>query len=613
MKTIFAASALISCAASHALAGPCDSIYRYGVPDFDQQRSGLLDNGNQHCVPTSALNWMAYARNHGLANTMGHTSPNWAAASEYAHVTTRLDKMGDLMETDSGGTTIGWAAEGLRRYFDFYNVPAWFTFTGYVAGENWTPSPTAMRYFLANGNLVNFCFGRYNLVGSRWDRDGGHCMSLIGVRNPCAANPAILFKNPSAGDSILSQSAFETGSWTVTSAVRNIGGETRTVWEPTGQDGVTTNRKFIDKLLVMHPFFGWTAPPTSSGFVLVNPAFLNNVLQAQVVVQSPNGASTTGFAISPREPGFFASTASDNNNPAQLWFYSQAEERFTLITSLGTRAGFFGLATTRQGDLIAIGGGTIRKYRVPGDGSVRLLQETAIPYNTNAIAIDDSTDDVYVLARDRRRLLRYADADLLLPASDYNLPSQIVLSGECSMSVDPTDAHPWITSEGSGAAYELSRAATTDQILLASTEPLTQYPSPRSLRFDDRGGMRFISGGLVRALKYNPDTRHYVPDPDAPLADTPANGFLDISVSRDNFEPARDQTPGWRDVTPSRDPSETIDCPADFNGDNQVDFFDYLDFVAALEGNDYDADVNFDLVLDFFDYLDFVGWYSGGC
>lgn len=80
---------------------------------------------------------MAYARNHGLANTMGHTSPDWAAASEDAHVTTRLDKMGDLMETDSGGTTIGWAAEGLRRYFDFYNVPAMFTFTGYVAGEDW--------------------------------------------------------------------------------------------------------------------------------------------------------------------------------------------------------------------------------------------------------------------------------------------------------------------------------------------------------------------------------------------------------------------------------------------------------------------------------------------
>jgi hypothetical protein len=55
------------------------------------------------------------------------------------------------------------------------------------------------------------------------------------------------------------------------------------------------------------------------------------------------------------------------------------------------------------------------------------------------------------------------------------------------------------------------------------------------------------------------------------------------------------------------------DCPADFNGDNTVDFFDYLDFVAAFDQNDLAADFNGDATVDFFDYLDFVAAFDAGC
>ncbi len=54
-------------------------------------------------------------------------------------------------------------------------------------------------------------------------------------------------------------------------------------------------------------------------------------------------------------------------------------------------------------------------------------------------------------------------------------------------------------------------------------------------------------------------------------------------------------------------------CPADFNGDTVVDFFDYLDFVDAFSANDPSADFNGDTVIDFFDYLDFVDAFSTGC
>jgi hypothetical protein len=54
-------------------------------------------------------------------------------------------------------------------------------------------------------------------------------------------------------------------------------------------------------------------------------------------------------------------------------------------------------------------------------------------------------------------------------------------------------------------------------------------------------------------------------------------------------------------------------CAADFNADGTVDFFDYLDFVAAFGEEDPAADFNGDETVDFFDYLDFVAAFEVGC
>ena len=54
-------------------------------------------------------------------------------------------------------------------------------------------------------------------------------------------------------------------------------------------------------------------------------------------------------------------------------------------------------------------------------------------------------------------------------------------------------------------------------------------------------------------------------------------------------------------------------CPADFNNDGAIDFFDYLDFVDSYSANDPAADFNGDGTIDFFDYLDFVDAFAAGC
>ena len=54
-------------------------------------------------------------------------------------------------------------------------------------------------------------------------------------------------------------------------------------------------------------------------------------------------------------------------------------------------------------------------------------------------------------------------------------------------------------------------------------------------------------------------------------------------------------------------------CRADFDGNNTVDQFDYLDFVQAFAENAPTADFNHDQVIDFFDYLDFLSAFARGC
>jgi hypothetical protein len=63
-------------------------------------------------------------------------------------------------------------------------------------------------------------------------------------------------------------------------------------------------------------------------------------------------------------------------------------------------------------------------------------------------------------------------------------------------------------------------------------------------------------------------------------------------------------------------PDDEPDCPADFNGDGFLDFFDYDDYVACFEGfgaPGCDADFNGDGFVDFFDYDDFVLAFETGC
>jgi probable HAF family extracellular repeat protein len=73
------------------------------------------------------------------------------------------------------------------------------------------------------------------------------------------------------------------------------------------------------------------------------------------------------------------------------------------------------------------------------------------------------------------------------------------------------------------------------------------------------------------------------------------------------------QTEGWVATLPAAGGN----CPADFNDDGFLDFFDYDAYVACFEGVECPpgktADFNGDGFADFFDYDDFVAAFETGC
>lgn len=56
-----------------------------------------------------------------------------------------------------------------------------------------------------------------------------------------------------------------------------------------------------------------------------------------------------------------------------------------------------------------------------------------------------------------------------------------------------------------------------------------------------------------------------------------------------------------------------IDCPADFNTDGSVDFFDIIAFMDAFSNQQPNADFNNDSTFDFFDIVAYLGAFSAGC
>jgi hypothetical protein len=94
----------------------------------------------------------------------------------------------------------------------------------------------------------------------------------------------------------------------------------------------------------------------------------------------------------------------------------------------------------------------------------------------------------------------------------------------------------------------------------------------------------------------------------------PVTNFIEMRVSVTDAGPDSTVEGG---IDAFRISSETCDgptgCPADMNGDGEVNFFDVSEFLSAYNAMDTSADFNGDGGFDFFDVSAFLEAFGAGC
>ncbi len=173
MRTSLKKLAWVTLAVASATAPALADEFRFraDMPDFDQRRSGLPNNGNMYCVPTSFVNICGYFRNYGMPNMLDGSNPN-----SHSEMTGLIFLMGFLMGTHpEDGTRGSWPTE--FAWVD--SKTSKLVFMG-----AWGPSSTwgfnAVMGQFRGGALVRIGYGRYTNVNGTWFRTGGHSVTMGG-------------------------------------------------------------------------------------------------------------------------------------------------------------------------------------------------------------------------------------------------------------------------------------------------------------------------------------------------------------------------------------------------------------------------------------------------
>ena len=138
------------------------------MPDLDQNRAGLGNDGQCHCSPTAVMNLLIYIANHGYPQV--NPGPGfWDNPALYNLATTWIDALGQLMDTDPGEPPLGTGC-GTGATEAHAALTAWLQPYGiFVVGDqesvqDFNPTFASIAKSLINGNVGTMTYGRYEIL-----------------------------------------------------------------------------------------------------------------------------------------------------------------------------------------------------------------------------------------------------------------------------------------------------------------------------------------------------------------------------------------------------------------------------------------------------------------
>ncbi|MDP1561482.1 MAG: hypothetical protein Q8M16_08810 [Pirellulaceae bacterium] len=211
--------------------GPGSYTYDiHSMPDLDQRRSGLDNNGNMHCVPTATMNLLAFCANFGVEDMPPYPGV-WMGAPVHGEMTGWIEWLGLYMgTTGEDGTSGNGLVNGLSNWIEDSGSPI-LTESKFRNGEYWPTIDDATLY-ATNGSIIQFAYGRYDWqYGTQGPpelvlRDGGHAVTLklaFANNGNERGNRLIHYRDPATDDGNLASNSNFSSVWPATARNMNIG------------------------------------------------------------------------------------------------------------------------------------------------------------------------------------------------------------------------------------------------------------------------------------------------------------------------------------------------------------------------------------------------------
>ena len=548
------------------------SVYHYrvvGMTDIDQKRTGLGGNGSMYCVPTSCFNLFAYAANHGFP--VGGLPPaNYMGPVQYGYVTTWLDFIGDLMNTDAqDGTTCCVTSS----YQSLVNGSLLKRTTKYLTSE-FTPGQASMTQLACQGWIVSFTYGRYEQIGTLkgnpiYDRGGGHAVTL--TRSYRDANTRFLkYRDPDNDSSLNTQSPSANKTYNPTTITGWIGSSgLRNMTRIFSSNG---NPRLIDALHAIRPIYGISFQNTGDSLGGGTLAVLD-----PIPFEGSEGATMGDISISPFLQVLDATLHPDGASGLVI-----AKSIFVGVPSrlrtLDFATGALTIIDDSPSNLVRMDwSGESRIYAYDTNGVLHWLTGEGFPVGTTnlipdpaALAVDDPNEAVWILSVTERKLVR-VNADTLAIAQTIFIPTNIPMSGEADLIVDPVSGFPWMRTDASSTLYGIKPGATGGPTIftanLGSIESMSMS--------DDRLYVSFANG--MKVYKANTTTPGWTFDNGNPFNGLSGGSRLAMLRNSDNYDPALHSGPAWENLTTDEigdTAVDVIDCLGDANDDGVIDATD---------------------------------------
>jgi len=510
------------------------------VPDFDQKRTALPNDGRTYCVPTSAINWMAYFANHGRPS-INPGEGNWQLQALYDDASSAIQAMGGLMGTNPDDGT---SASGAGFGYWIWLLGEPVVVAHYRSGIFTSPTLQNIGQSAFFGSYVQVIVGWYIEDPPGFiTRDKGHALSLNHASRS-GNTYEVGWRDPSSDEGDWTwQSPFTTETF----AVQN-----RWVFPSHGiiprymAKVVGYGSGYIDGYIAIRPLFTLTSHPGFPILVLKNAFVLDgSAVPIQVEYESLECNQIVDMSLLLDNLSYGCIINPDVAEPNQLWIVNAltGEPRVVDNASLNDPRS---VVVGRYGDLYVMDGNDLVKINPDVDPPdvLRITPDGEI----GAVCYDDINDEVMLLATDTRQLLRYPH-DLESGPEALMIPDEVPLTGRTSLCYNHALESSMFVSDDSDSLWQFTEVVGIPEVIVEEVV-LPGIVEPKAVQAGDDGRVYMSCQQQVVEVEYSSRREGWTLVDEPYFDDLTVSDFLVVARSRSNHDPAIHDTEPWRDAPP---------------------------------------------------------------